>query len=97
MSEIYSDLVSPVNYVRPIPFRYICQAIGNETKLPERAEVNRFRTCITANCHDENERHDAQVVSLRTLSYVWGSRRNALFAAFRSPTQRTRRQKTGCN
>ena len=55
----------------------------------ECSKADSFRKSFAVACPNENERHDAQVVSLRTLSYVWGSCRNALFAAFRSPTQRT--------
>ncbi len=63
----------------------------------ECSKVDSFRKSFAVGCPNENERYDAQVVSLRTLFYVWGSCRNAVFAAFRSPTQRTtHRQKTGC-
>jgi hypothetical protein len=64
----------------------------------ECSKADSFRKSFAVACPNENERYDAQVVSLCTLSYLWGSCRNALFAAFRSPTQRTaHRQKTGCN
>src|SRR6266513_3041464 len=64
----------------------------------ECSKVDSFSKSLAVGSPNENERHDAQVVSLRTLSYVWGSCRNAFYDPFRPRARLTpQRPKAYCD